>query len=93
VHITGSSGAGGAVAINGVVERCANQSSTSACYYATSAMANGVATNADSAIRFTNVPLTTVVPTTDSLAAGLCGASGTFSTTLTHIVQTSTNRL
>jgi hypothetical protein len=92
VSITGTSAAGGTMAINGVVLRCAVRSSTYACYYAFASTANGSVVNATSSITYTNVPLGSVSPTTDALAGGLCGATMTFSTTLTHIVQTSTNR-
>jgi hypothetical protein len=94
VHIQGTSSAGGTITVNGVVERCAVQASTNACYYAQSGAATGAATNSDSAIRFNNpvIPAVGVQPTTDALAPGLCGATANFSTVLTHIVQNGTNR-
>jgi hypothetical protein len=92
VHVLGTSSAGGTVSVNGVVERCSVQASTNACYYAQNGAAPGTAVNSTSSITYTNIPAVSSAPTTDALASGLCGATATFSTTLTHIVQTSTNR-
>jgi predicted DNA-binding protein with PD1-like motif len=93
VHILGTSSAGGTATVNGVVWRCAIQgSTTSFCYLSQNGAWNGSVANATSSITFSNLSAVSSAPTTDAFAAGLCGATATFSTTLTHIVQTSTNR-
>jgi predicted DNA-binding protein with PD1-like motif len=92
VHIVGVSTAGGTMTINGMVERCSIQGSPNGCYFGQTGAANGSVVNVNSSITFSTVPFVSVAPTTDALHPGLCGTTATFSTTLTHIVQTSTNR-
>jgi hypothetical protein len=73
------------------VVRCAIQNSTSGCYF-TAATAQGVGVNANASLNFPAVSAATVAPTTDALGVGLCGLDGTFSVTLTHIVEEGSNR-
>lgn len=91
VSITGTSAVGGTIAFSNVVVRCNIQNSTLGCYFAFATM-HGTVNNTTSSISFPTLAASTVQPTTDALAAGLCGAVSTVSVTLTHLVQGGTNK-
>jgi hypothetical protein len=77
--------------VSGIVERCAVQSSSSACYYTQFGTATGTYTNATSSLELPSIALTRATTTTDGLSATWCGASVALSTTVTHVVQQSTS--
>jgi hypothetical protein len=80
----------GTVRVSGIVERCAVQSSSSACYYTQLGTATGTFTNATSSLTLSSIALTRATTTTDGLSASWCGEAGTLSTTVTDVVQQST---
>jgi hypothetical protein len=93
VTITAVAG-GGTVALGHTIVRCHVVASANACYY-TLATAHGTFVNADSSIRFEGVQVVAITSpggTTDGLAPGACGTSASLSVTLTHLVQSGTNR-
>jgi hypothetical protein len=80
------------VRVSGIVERCAVQSSSNACYYKQLGTATGTFTNATSSLTLPSIALTRATTTTDGLSASWCGESSTLSTTVTDVVQQSTGR-
>jgi hypothetical protein len=92
VAILATSTSGGTVTITDARVRCfiAGSGGASFCEY-TMATAAGTATNSPSAIAFSSVAVNHVTGASGDQGA-LCGASGSFSTTLNHIVQSGTNR-
>jgi hypothetical protein len=81
----------GAITINDPTIRCnIGGSATSFCYF-TAASAVGTGNNAASLLAYSNVTFVGVAGS-GSLGTGVCGASGSFSTQLRHIVETGTNR-
>jgi hypothetical protein len=91
ITINSAGGTGGTTTINDPTLRCnIAGSATSFCYY-TAASAAGTGNNAASTLTYTNVTLAGVAGS-GSLGTGVCGAAGSFSTTLRHIVETGTNR-
>jgi hypothetical protein len=85
-------GSAGTVAITDLIVRCTFQGSTSACYL-TAASAAGTYNNAASTLTYVNVPVAVITtPTTDAIAPGACGTSGSWTFAFTHIVQGGTNR-
>jgi hypothetical protein len=89
VHIMSTSPTTGSVNLTDVGVRCAFTSG-GACYF-TAGVANGVANNTTSTISYTSVGAVGITGTSDNLGI-LCPSSGTFSTSLTHIVEVGTNR-
>jgi hypothetical protein len=82
---------GGHMNLTDVLVRCPVAGGPNACYF-TAATATGVELNATSSLAYTNVA--TVYPASnpaDGLGGNICGATGTFSATLTHLVQGGTN--
>jgi hypothetical protein len=86
------SGSLGTVTLTDVIVRCNVVSSTQGCYY-TAATAVGSVNNALSTLAYTGTGLTAISsPTTDAVAPGACGTTGTVSVNLRHIVQFGTNK-
>lgn len=93
VTITGGAG-GGTIVLSNTVWRCNIQNSPPpgfACYYSAST-ANGSYSNSLNSLTFPTVTTSTVQPTSDALASGLCGSASTLGFSLTHIVQSTTNK-
>jgi hypothetical protein len=88
VRIT-STPTGGTVTLIDPILRCPT-ALMGACYF-TSAVANGIYTNATSVLAFENVAYNPVAETSDSLGAG-CGGGGTWSVTFTHITGGTVNQ-
>jgi hypothetical protein len=80
---------GGTVALTDPILRCGSLP-MGACYF-TSAVANGIYTNATSVLAYENVAYTPIAVTSDSLGAS-CGTGGTWSVTFTHIVGGTANQ-
>jgi hypothetical protein len=90
VHIFASNDTGGTTTIDDATVRCnIAGSTTSFCYY-TAATALGQGNNAASTLTYGSIGVG-VVGGSGSLGAA-CGSTGTFSSTLRHIVQGGTNR-
>jgi hypothetical protein len=92
VHILATSTSGGTVTLIDPRVRCfiAGSGGASFCEY-TATSASGTATNSPSAIVFSSVVVHHITGSPGDQGV-LCGANGTFGVTLTHIVQSSTNR-
>jgi hypothetical protein len=91
ITINANNDIGGTWTINDMTVRCnVAGSATSFCYY-TMAAAVGSGNNTASTLTYSNVNFAGVAGS-GSLGAGVCGASGSFSTTLRHIVEVGTNR-
>jgi hypothetical protein len=92
VHILATSTSGGTVTLIDPRVRCTIGGSGGAafCEFTMTSRA-GTATNSPSAIAFSSVTVHHVTGSSGDQGV-LCGASGTFSVTLTHMVQSGTNR-
>jgi hypothetical protein len=92
VHILATSTSGGTVTLGSPRVRCfiAGSGGASFCEYTMTSPA-GTATNSPSSITFSSVNIERVTGSPGDQGV-LCGANATFGVTLTHIVQSSTNR-
>jgi hypothetical protein len=88
IHLIAGAG-GGTVTIGDVTVRCSLMGGSGFCYF-TASSAVGSLANGPSTLTYTFVPFAPVSGTT-SLGA-LCGDSGSWAWTFTHIVQGGTNR-
>jgi hypothetical protein len=82
---------GSTTTINDPTTRCNIAGTTSTFCYYTAASAVGTGNNVLSTLAYSNVTVAGVAGS-GSLGTGVCGASGSFSSTLRHIVESGTNR-